>query len=38
LRGGMNLDRFDFDIASDIDVNVAGKDVDVQVELSLERQ
>lgn len=36
LRGGMNLDRFDFDIASDLDVNVAGKDVYVQVELSLE--
>jgi polyisoprenoid-binding protein YceI len=37
LRGGMNLDRFDFDIASDLDVNVSGKDVYVQVELSLEQ-
>ena len=35
LRGGMNLDRFDFDIASDLDVNVAGKDVYVEVELGL---
>ena len=35
LHGGMNLDRFDFDIASDLDVNVSGKDVYVEVELSL---
>jgi hypothetical protein len=32
----MTINRFDFDIASDIDVNTAGQDVIVQVELDLE--
>ena len=31
----MLINRFDYDIASDIDVNSAGQDVTVQVELSL---
>lgn len=36
LSGTMTINRFDFDIASDIDVNTAGQDVIVQVELVLE--
>jgi len=36
LIGTMTINRFDFDIASEIDVNTAGQDVIVQVELDLE--
>jgi polyisoprenoid-binding protein YceI len=36
LSGTMTINRFDFDIASDIDVNTAGQDVIVQVELDLD--
>jgi polyisoprenoid-binding protein YceI len=35
LSGTMTINRFDFDIASDIDVNTAGRDVIVHVELDL---
>jgi polyisoprenoid-binding protein YceI len=35
FTGTMTINRFDFDIASDIDVNSAGQDVIVQIELDL---
>lgn len=35
LSGTMIINRFEFDIASEIDVNTAGQDVIVQVELDL---
>jgi polyisoprenoid-binding protein YceI len=37
FTGGMTVNRFDFDIASDVDINFAGRDVYVRVDLELER-
>lgn len=37
FRAGMTVNRFDFDIASDVDLNFAGQDVYVQIELTLAR-
>jgi len=37
FSGRMIVNRFDFDIASEIDVNAAGRDVTVDVELDLRR-
>jgi polyisoprenoid-binding protein YceI len=37
LAGGMTVNRFDFDVAADVDINFAGQDIYIQVELELRR-
>jgi hypothetical protein len=33
----MTVNRFDFDVAADVDINFAGQDIYIQVELELRR-